>query len=149
MGETSAIEFLELTIRLVNKMFDFKRIMYGRYGWDKLNWILLILFVVLAFVGRFTNNPLLATLAFIPIMCCAFRALSTNVTKRYDENYKLFHIFDGIKEKKKKNKEFKTYSKTHHHIECVNCKQKMRVPKNKGKLEVTCPKCKTVFYVKT
>ena len=30
-------------------------------------------------------------------------------------------------------------------ITCDNCKQQMRVPKDEGKIKVTCPKCKNVF----
>lgn len=32
-------------------------------------------------------------------------------------------------------------------IECLNCKQKLRVPKIKKKLKITCPKCKNSFSV--
>ncbi len=33
----------------------------------------------------------------------------------------------------------------HRLIECEECRAKMRVPIDKGKLKVTCPKCKHVF----
>lgn len=37
----------------------------------------------------------------------------------------------------------------HRVIQCEKCSKKMRVPINKGKLEVTCPKCAHVFTVRT
>lgn len=32
---------------------------------------------------------------------------------------------------------------------CTNCDAKLRVPKNKGKIKITCPKCKTSFVKNT
>ena len=127
----------------------FKAMMYGRYGWDKLNWVLLIAFIVFAFIGKFTGNETVALLAFAPIVWCVFRALSTNITARYDENYKMVCWKTSIKDKKDAKIRYKEYSKTHHHITCVSCKQKMRVPKNKGNLEIICPKCTSKFNMKT
>ncbi len=35
------------------------------------------------------------------------------------------------------------------YFNCPNCNQKVRVPKGKGKIEITCPKCHTSFIRKT
>ncbi len=35
------------------------------------------------------------------------------------------------------------------YFNCPNCNQKVRVPKGKGKIEITCPKCRTSFIRKT
>ena len=32
---------------------------------------------------------------------------------------------------------------------CPTCKQKLRVPRGKGKISITCPKCATSFIKKT
>lgn len=34
-------------------------------------------------------------------------------------------------------------------IECPECRKKLRLPKNKGVLEVNCPQCSAVFRVNT
>ena len=34
-------------------------------------------------------------------------------------------------------------------VECSNCPTKLRVPKGKGKLVVTCPKCESKFEMNT
>jgi ribosomal protein L37AE/L43A len=42
-----------------------------------------------------------------------------------------------------------TDAKTHRYFKCPDCKTKLRVPKHKGKIIITCPKCKTEFKRKT
>ncbi len=39
--------------------------------------------------------------------------------------------------------------KYYKYFNCPNCNQKVRVPKGKGKIEITCPKCRTSFIRKT
>lgn len=34
-------------------------------------------------------------------------------------------------------------------VPCSNCSAKLRIPKNKGKLNITCPKCKDSFHIET
>jgi len=40
-------------------------------------------------------------------------------------------------------------SKTHKHFTCPNCKATLRLPKGKGKIMITCPKCRKEFTKKT
>ena len=38
---------------------------------------------------------------------------------------------------------------TYKYFKCPNCKQQLRAPRGRGKIEVTCQKCHTVFRTKT
>ncbi len=49
-------------------------------------------------------------------------------------------------ERKRAQRQDKRYYK---YYNCPNCNQKVRVPKGKGKIEITCPKCRTSFIRKT
>ena len=57
-------------------------------------------------------------------------------TTMTDDKRRLVSMFEG---------ELRAYK----HVRCTSCKQKMRVPRGKGKLRVTCPKCRTKFEVKS
>ena len=80
---------------------------------------------------------------------CYFRIFSRNVSKRQAENTRYLYrcqrikrFFDG---KKQEWKDRKTYR----YFKCPQCGQKMRAPRKKGKIRVTCSKCKNVFITKT
>ncbi len=49
-------------------------------------------------------------------------------------------------ERRKAQRQDKKYYK---YFNCPNCNQKVRVPKGRGKIEITCPKCRTSFIRKT
>ena len=115
--------------------------MAGRYGTDKLNtWILgggLLLCIVSIFV-RIPMVDLALTLGAYALMIWAmFRTFSRNTYKRYRENRRFLMILDRIKDRE------------HRYFDCPKCRQPVRVPRGKGKIMITCPKCKEKFQRKT
>lgn len=118
-----------------------RRFMIGRYGSDKLNIALLLTGVVLWFLSNFipfTVVKLLLLLAYYFLMGLAiFRMLSRNTYKRYQENKKYLQFIDRIKDRE------------HRYYDCPRCRQQVRVPRGKGKISITCPKCKEKFIKKT
>lgn len=78
-----------------------------------------------------------------------FRVFSRNVAKRQAENTRFLYRRQRISRKitgwKQQWKDRKTYK----YFRCPNCKQKIRAPRGKGKIRVTCSNCKNVFIEKT
>lgn len=118
-----------------------RNFMMGRYGTDKLNIAILGAGLILCLLGMFIKQPLLdllLTLISYGLMIWAiFRSLSRNTYKRYQENRKYLRLLDRIKDRE------------HRYFDCPRCRQPVRVPRGKGKIAITCPKCKEKFIKKT
>ena len=127
----------------------FRKFMIGRYGVDSLSkFILGTAVVLLVFAMGFRNN-FLNTLACLLVLLCYFRMFSRNYQKRAEENQKFLELKGKAATFLKREKEYFEQRKTHHIYKCPSCKQKIRVPKGKGKICITCPKCHTEFIKKS
>lgn len=119
----------------------FRSFMTGRYGTDKLNTVILVAGVVICLVSMFIRVPavnvILTVLSYGLLIWAIFRTLSRNTYRRYQENQRFFSFFDRLKDRK------------HRYFKCPRCRQRVRVPKGKGKIAITCPKCKERFVKKT
>ena len=126
----------------------FIRFMQGRYGVDQLSKFILILGLVFVVISALFNNALsLLTyiLGWVMVIYCYFRIFSRNIPKRYAENQAYLAKTYKIRTFFGKQKNIWQQRKTHHIYTCLSCKQKIRIPKGKGKIEVRCPKCGTTF----
>lgn len=123
----------------------FQRFMMGRYGSDKMNQVLSWVSLALVVVGIFTGKNLFYTIGIVLLGYIYYRSFSKNIPRRYAENqaflqkyYRLTGWFQGKKRSMERNKGYRVYA-------CPSCKQKVRVPKGKGKIEIHCPKCGNDF----
>ena len=78
-----------------------------------------------------------------------FRMLSRSVYKRQTENTRFVYQKNKLRRKWEGLKERWQNRKTHRYIRCPKCRQQLRVPRNKGKIRVTCSKCGEKFIIKT
>ena len=119
----------------------FQRFMTGRYGTDKLNMFILggglIACLLALFIRVLAVNLALTLLSYGLMFWAIFRTLSRNTYRRYQENRKFLLLLDRIKDRK------------HKHFSCPKCHQPVRVPKGKGKIAITCPKCREKFIRKS
>ena len=121
--------------------YGMRSFMMGRYGTDKLNTAILLAGVAISILTAFIKNnalDMLLTLVAYGLMFWAiFRSFSRNTYQRYQENRKYLQLLDRIKDRQ------------HRYYNCPRCRQVVRVPRGKGKISITCPKCQEKFVKKT
>ncbi len=125
------------------------RFISGRYGNDQLSCAMLIVALLFNLFFRFTAFGIFGLLGMALTGLVVYRMLSRNVPKRREENRRFVCLwtdakrsFNDWKIRKAQSKEFKFYS-------CPDCKNMLRVPRGKGKIHITCPKCGQRFGGKT
>lgn len=120
-----------------------QRFMLGRYGNDAFNKFLFTTGLILWILDMFIDTRILYSWAIILLVYGYFRMFSRNVQKRYQENLKFLQFKNKVLSKFRKVNH--TQEKTHRIYKCPTCRQKIRIPKGKGRICITCPKCKTEF----
>jgi len=131
-----------------------RRFMQGRYGIvDQYSEFLFIVAIPMYIIGNIISirvvSALLMGVALFLVFYVDYRIMSRNCTKRYRENEQ-YLMFAGIFRKRwqkfcsriKDRRENRIYK-------CPSCKQRIRVPRGKGKIAITCPQCRTEFIRKS
>ena len=130
--------FRQFTAKLT---YGLRRFMEGRYGTDRLNMVILCTGLVASILSGLVKIPLLNLifwlLSYGLMFWAIWRSLSRNTYKRYQENRKFMQIVDRINDRQ------------HRYFDCPKCRQTVRVPRGKGKISITCPRCREKFVEKT
>lgn len=126
-----------------------RRFMVGRYGFDELNRFLVILSAIVLLLSNFIFKIVLYPISLIILLLCIYRILSKNHNSRYKENYIYLNNRNILYSKINKVKYNINQRKMYHIFKCPSCRQKVRIPKGKGKVTITCPKCRTEFKKKS
>ena len=119
----------------------FRKFMEGRYGTDRLNMAILISGLVASLLSSFLQKTVFGlvfwALSYGLMIWAIYRSLSRNTYRRYQENRKFLMIFDRVKDRNNR------------YYDCPKCHQTVRVPRGKGKISITCPRCKEKFIKRT
>ena len=130
--------FRQFTAKLSVGLRNF---MSGRYGTDRLNMVILGVGLVASLLSVWVQSMPLIMIFFLlsygMMIWAICRTLSRNTYKRYQENRKFLQFFDRLKDRE------------HRYFDCPKCRQMVRVPGGKGKISITCPRCKEKFVKKT
>ena len=121
----------------------FRQFMIGRYGTDGLNQFLSMASIVLLLLS------LLTWLGLALLILCYYRSLSRNISKRTEENYQYYTLKDRIDRKFRSLKDQWANRKIYHYYRCPKCRQKLRVPRGRGRIQISCPRCGTQFIKKS
>lgn len=137
------MEKVSLWLRQAGNRFraGFQNFMSGRYGADRLNMVILCCGLVASILSSLLAGTGAGTIFWFAsyglMIWAIFRALSRNTYKRYQENRRFLLVFDRLKDRNNR------------YFDCPKCRQTVRVPRGKGKISITCPRCKERFIRKT
>ncbi|MDY4617615.1 MAG: hypothetical protein SO445_07900 [Lachnospiraceae bacterium] len=123
--------------------------MAGRYGTDQLSKLILWISLACLAVSMFTRLNVFYILGLVLLIYTYYRMFSRNVAKRYAENQKYLNWRYGFAVRRNKRKVHWEQRKIYRFYKCPQCRQKVRVPKGKGKVAITCPKCRMEFVRKS
>ena len=131
----------------------FARFMRGRHGADQLSNFLvvaaLVLVVLELFIPVYRVRHAMNSLGIAMIFFSYFRMFSRNHARRYAENERFLKYFNRVwcwwNGKQSRNAQ----GMTHRIFKCPSCRQAIRVPRGKGKIAITCPKCHREFIKRT
>ena len=123
----------------------FQKFMQGRYGVDAFSKFLLGATLVLWVINIVADSRMINTWALLLLIYSYYRMFSKDINKRYQENQKFLVLKSKLLARFKSEKSQMHERKTHHIYKCPTCKQKIRIPRGKGRICITCPKCKTEF----
>ena len=127
----------------------FNRFMAGRYGADELARVMMFAAVALMLLNLFLRLEILNIVVVALIVIIYLRMFSKNIQKRYEENCKYYALKQKALGFFSKQKNTAQDLKTNHIWKCPSCGQKIRIPRGRGKIIVTCPKCRHEFTKKS
>lgn len=121
------------------------RFMYGRNGADQLGlttiWAVLLLDVANIFIKQQTIHTIISFLSTVLLVMAVYRVFSRNLQKRRAENARFLEkVWWPMKRRAAGNRQ-QRMDREHKYFTCPNCKTVCRVPRGKGKIVITCPKC--------
>lgn len=125
-----------------------QRFLYGRYGADKLNFALLILGLVWSLLAGLFFRPLVLVADLFYILAL-LRTFSRNIPARQREYAWFMRAWGPVEAWFRLQKQKFSQRGTYKYFKCPCCHQQLRAPRGRGKIEVTCQKCHSVFQTKT
>ncbi|MDO4804990.1 MAG: hypothetical protein Q4A32_09260 [Lachnospiraceae bacterium] len=123
----------------------FRRFMIGRYGSDDLGRFLTTVLIILIVISFLFRNAIFQGVIWILFLYTYFRLFSRNYAKRAAENEWFLARTEKIRKFFRVRKKRFDDRKDYKHFTCPGCGQDIRVPKGKGHIRISCPKCHHTF----
>ena len=126
-----------------------RNFMMGRYGPDHLGATMVVISIILSLTHAITRFAVLMYVSYAILVLALFRMLSRNIERRRAENDRFIRYWWPIRTRVGRAAANIKHRKTHKFFKCPGCANTLRVPKGKGRLQITCPKCGERFFKKT
>ena len=125
-------------------------LMRGRYGVDQLNRFLLVVTMVLIIIDMFTRSRILHFVTLILLIYTYSRMFSRNISARMGENQRFMQLVGRFRGGRSSGGYGFGRSRDPEHkiLRCPVCGEKLRVPRNAGKIRIKCPHCGEQFTKK-
>ena len=126
-----------------------RRFAQGRYGQDEMGFFLNILALILVMLTWVPGMSFMVIPAMALLIWALFRCYSRNIPARQAERAAYLRLrgkFTGFFALQKRKW---TDRKQFRYFRCKQCGAVFRVPKGKGEVKVTCPKCHSQTTTKT
>ncbi len=110
-----------------------------------------LVFGVATFFTYGIGDLILSILQLMFLALWLMRAFSRNFYKRRAENMVFLRIWGRVKPffRPVKNFFMRLADRKHRYFKCPVCKARLRVPRGRGKITITCPRCKNKFDEKS
>ena len=129
--------------------YRFQVFMQGRYGFDKLSRTLIIVCLICFLLSRLPYMSIFYSIGLISLILSFIRCFSRNTQARYKELMAYYRLKNKLNQKFTLLKQIYSERNTHRYFRCKGCHAVLRVPKGKGKIEITCRTCKKTMIKKT
>ena len=130
----------------------FQRFMSGRYGGDAFSNFLSLAALVVVVLGLFVPGlfgMLLGWLGWAALIYSYYRIFSRNIPRRAAENRWFLAQCYAVQQRFASARTRFAQRKVYRYFRCPRCRQQLRVPRGRGRISITCPKCGTSFIKKS
>ena len=119
------------------------------YGFDLLGYLLLASCVVFTMLSRVFDVVFPSLLGSIALVWAVSRAVSHNIQKRWAENQRLLKLLPRLRRSLSDGAERHRQRRDYKFFRCPGCKNRLRLPRGKGRIQITCPRCGQRFGGRT
>lgn len=119
----------------------FRNLMIGRYGHDRLGSVIFgagfVCMLLSMFIKNFFLTSFFSIASWVLLIWCICRIYSRNIEARSREDRAFTAFLSRLKDKE------------HRYYRCPQCRQTVRVPRGRGRINIRCPRCSRQFIKKT
>ena len=124
-----------------NWKYNLQKWLSGRNGMDELARATYIASLVMTVIGHLLRSGMLVICSLALMGYSLWRVFSKRTYKRSDENRAFLGVYWKVANRIRNEFNKLKGRKFYRYFKCPQCHQTVRVPKGRGKIEITCPKC--------